>query len=83
MLEDLSADLASMSGRQRGLLDYIHRYQTPEHGVIISIPASDKFLRLGICVLAERRPYARLVGRSVRLTDYGLKLLDFIDSDAT
>jgi hypothetical protein len=71
--------LAKMTRQQRVALEYVHRNETEDFGVIIAAVTATSLLRKKLVANATRRKFAREGGTCVRLTDAGYAMVRHID----
>ena len=78
-LKERNETLARMSRPQRVALEYVHRNETEDFGVIIAVATATSLLRKKLVANAVRRKFAREGGTCVRLTDAGYAMIRHID----
>lgn len=64
---------------QRTALYYIARHQTEEFGVIVKYAPGEALMRRGFASEARRRPFARITGICLRLTNEGLRAIEILE----
>lgn len=73
------AQALKLTPRQRSVLLYIHRNETPDFGVIVDPRIAGAFTRKGWTATGLRRKFARDSGACVRLTDEGYMVVRSIE----
>lgn len=74
--------ISKLHRRTRQLLENIGRLETEQYGVIVSYREADALRSRGWATFGERRPYARITGVCVRLSDEGKKMAALLQNPA-